>query len=52
MTEAALVLRNSFRVFSVSYDGCPTIGDTVGWGNPSMILSAEDMVVLRTENRI
>ena len=44
LMEAALVLMNSSSSFSVSKDGCPTMGVIIGCGRPSMILSEDDML--------
>ena len=43
LTEAVLVLRNSFSFFSVSKDGYPRMGVMVGREKPSMIFSEDDM---------
>jgi len=43
-TDVEFVLRESLSVLRVSKVGCPPIGRMVGWGKPSTIFSAEDMV--------
>ena len=43
-TDAAFVLRESLSALRVSNAGCTQLGGMVGWGKPSMIFSAKDMV--------